>query len=439
MGRRLLITSLLLLAGPACSDQLTLTDGGSLSGEVVSMEADGTLTIEAEVATEPLVVRPDRIRHVSFGGTSPAVADHDARVLLANGDVLPCDLLGINDEELMVSTSFAGELAIPREVVSRMQLGIRPRKKVLGGIGDREAWNISEEDWLVIDGALVSSGTGHAGRAVENLPASFSISFTLAWEGRPSFKVFFCSDPTKGSGGKLDRYYLQFNTAGFELKRQSSGQTSYHPLGVVARGPGAFEDRKMRIELRVDRVAKMIHLFINGEHEGRFPDQLDDAPTETGIVFASGTKTDNGHRISDLEVREWDASGDRHKSEERGDETSDAVIDHDGQRFSGSLLETDATAGVPNLLFQSPHLEDPLVIPVDRISTIFLAGTTEVTETSHLFFGLGRNGRLSAASGRFDDKEIHLEHPLLGKLVLDRSAIASLDRRESEKPDPEEP
>jgi hypothetical protein len=441
MGRRLLIIATLgVAAGIGHGDELKLTDGGRLTGTVVSMKADGSLTIEADVALDAIEVRPGRIRRVDFSNEAPAPLDHDARVQLINGDMVPCDLLSIGDKEIAVRTAFAGDLSIARDVIDRMQLGIRPHRVILSGLGDEAGWLTPSDQWSIQDDQLVSSGTGFVGRAFDELPPAFSLSFDLKWEQRPAFKVFFCSHPGKGSGGELDRYYLQFNTAGFELKRQSTGKTSYHPLGVVNRGPEDFREREVSIELRVDRPARMLYLYLDGELEGRFPDQLDEMPEASGIVFESGTKGERAHVVSNLELRQWNASGDRHKGEDRGDEKADAVIDHDGQRFGGKLLETAVRDGQPVVLFQSPHLADALEIPVNRISTIFLAGNKAESKGSPLFFGLAAGGRLSAASGRFDDRTLFLEHELLGPLEIQRPAVTSLDRRElAEEPSTDSP
>lgn len=440
MGRRLLILAALISAPTAgLADEVSLADGGVLTGEVLSMSTDGVLKMRAEVAPEALSIHPAAVRQVSFSKASPTAIDHDARIRLTNGDLIPCDLRAITPERMDVRTSYAGDLSIPRKVIDRLQLGIRPRQVILAGPGDAGDWRISNNDWMIDQDLLVSSGTGHAGRDVPDLPSSFALSFLLKWEQRPAFKVFFCSDPTRGSGGNLDRYYLQFNTSGFELKRQSTGQTSYPGLGVLNVLPDRFEDRDVHIELRVDRGSRMIQLFLDGEFEGRFPDPVDTVPEASGIVFESATSTENGHRVSQLSIRHWDASGDRHESEERGNPAADAIIDHDGQRFSGRLLQTEEREGQTVVLFKSPHLDEPLAIPANRISTLFLANDDgSAPPGSDLFFGLGVRGRISAASGSLDAREIHLEHPLLGPLTLDRAAIVSLERREPEIPEPSE-
>lgn len=438
MGRRLLKSAafLILAAQAGIADQVSLLDGGRLSGEVVSMSSEGSLILDSTLAAAALEIRPEQIRRVDFKQASGRLADHDARLLLVNDDILPCDLLGIDEKQIQVRTSFAGELTIPRQVVKRLQLGIRPHRPIVSGIGDSGKWFITNKDWSVNGNELVSSGSGIAGQDVPQLGDSFSLSFLLKWQQRPTFKVFFCSDPEKGSGGELDRYYLQFNAEGLELKRQSSGRTSYHGLGVINRTPDTFSNRQVRIEFRVDRRARMILLYLDGELEGRFPDQLETAPQANGFVFESSTQAAAAHSVSEFEIREWDASGDRHQSEDRGDETTDAVIDHDGQRFSGSLLATARNDERAVVLFQSPHLDQPLTIPTDRISTIFLANPAAGPDPSELYFGLGGNGRISASNGRFDQTQIQLDHPLLGKLTLDRSAAASLERREPPADDP---
>ena len=434
MGRRLLTSAIILVAaGITHGDQLRLSDGSRLTGDVVSMKGDGTLTIRADVALDAIEILPKRIRRVDFETRTPEPLDHDARVQLINGDIGPCDILSIGDATIEVHTDFAGDLTIPRGVIDRMQLGIRPHRIILSGFGEESSWISPSDRWSIENGSLASSDTGYVGRGFDELPPAFSLSFDLKWEQRPTFKVFFCSDPGKGSGGELDRYYLQFNTAGFELKRQSSGKTSFHPLGAVNRGPETFKDREVHIELRVDRPARMLYLYLDGELEGRFPDQLDEMPEAQGVVFESGAKGERAHVVSNFELRQWNASGDRHKGEDRGDEKADAVIDHDGQRFGGALLETAAREGQQVVLFQSPHLKDALEIPINRISTIFLAGAQAAAEESPLFFGLDAGGKLSASSGRFDDQVISVDHELLGQLQIQRSAVTSLDRREVEQ------
>jgi hypothetical protein len=442
MGRRLL-TLALLLTGPGSgpADVIRLSDGGLLDGKAVSMDRNGVVTVETEISPGPVSIRPEGIRQVLFSHDGISPDTHDARVQLTNGDLIPCDLKTITAEEVEVSTDFAGNLSIPRKFVRLMQLGVRPRRVLLDEIGQADDWNISRSDWIVENGVLVSSGSGHAGRAIDDLPDAFSVSFLLQWEQRPVFKFFFCADPKQGSSGNQDRYYLQFNAAGFGLKRQSTGSTAYPDLGVVTQTPDQFKERQVHIELRVDRRTHMIHLFLDGRFEGRFPDQLDTVPDASGIVFESGNSASRSLRISALTVREWDASGDRHESEDRGDPSLDAVIDHVGQRMSGRLLKTapgeqDRYRGETVVLFQSPHLEKPIEIPVDGISTIFLNGPEFSPEPPELSFGLVSKGRVTATGARFDPNGIHLDHPLLGPLTLARPAVLSLDRR---APEPDEP
>ncbi|BCX49729.1 hypothetical protein HAHE_36370 [Haloferula helveola] len=433
--RRVLPILTLALAGVAFADQLTVTDGGTLTGEVLSMGTDGVLSMRAAVAKDPVRIRAESVRKVAFASASSKPGDHDAKVTLTNGDVIPCDLTGVDDKRLTVSTPFAGLLEIDRKFVSHVQLGIRPRRLIYSGVGKLDDWSASD-DWRIDDGKLIASGRGSIGRDYGELPDSFALSFLLEWTRRPNFKVYFCSEDTSAGGGKHDRYYLQFASAGFELKRQSSGKTTYHTLGMVNRAPEAFPDDKVTVDLRIDRASKMILLYLNGELEGRFPDRLDDVPQGRCVAFLSSGSGDDHLSVSQIDFREWDSAGDRHKSEERGEKDVDAVIDHDGQRFSGKLLRAAEKDSRGIFLFKSPHFPQPLEIPADRVSTLFFAKGGDEPPSSPLVFGLNASGTLSASGCRFDGDTMNLIHPLLGEIAVSREAVESLDRRE--EPETEE-
>lgn len=439
----LLLATVLL---PLGADEIKLEDGSRITGKVLGLDAGASLRIAVPIAPEPLTIRADQVRKVTLSHNVEDANERDATLTLINGDRLPCDVAGINQNDVTVTTDMAGELMINREWVSSIQLGIRPRRILYEGPTAMEDWKVSES-WHFGEGALTSGGNGSISRSFESLPDSFSLSFVLAWAQRPNLQVYFCSEHDEGGGGKHDRYYLQFNAAGFELKRQSSGDATYHTLGTVQRTPGTFNDPKVSVEMRVDRDRRLIQLYLDGKLEGSFPDPLARAPEGTGIIFLSNLKADEGHRISKIELREWDSVGDRHQSEDRGDGDGDALIDHEGQRFSGELIEIQKADGQSEVLFKSPHFPKALEIPLEQVSTIFLSRPTGMEKSSDLILGVVGGGFLSASDCRFTDDHVELKHPMLGAMKLARSSVSSIVKRElpseeeggEEVPNEEEP
>ena len=104
-----------------------MADGSRLSGTVTALSDTGEVSLASPLSFEPFQLRADRIRLVEFARGKKSPDDRDALVVLANGDELPCDLRGIDDDSIRIDTSFAGEIDIPRSSVGTVQLGVRPR------------------------------------------------------------------------------------------------------------------------------------------------------------------------------------------------------------------------------------------------------------------------------------------------------------------------
>lgn len=433
--------SLTLAVGCSLSaDEVRLEDGSTITGSVLGLDAGTSLLIEADISAKPLSLRADQIRKVSFTHEENTEPGRDATLMLVNGDRIPCDVIGISDESLTIMTNAGGQLSIDRSIVSSVELGMQPRRVIYQGPSGLEDWKV-EDGWQFEENAFVSEGDGSIARPFEGLPESFSLSFLLSWSQNPNFQVYFCSSHDEGGGGKHDRYYLQFNKAGFEIKRQSSGSSPYQSLGIIDRPPKSFGEPKAQIELRVDRDQRLIHFYIDGKLEGSYDDPLPKPPAGNSVVFHSNLKDGEGHHIQNIILKEWDSTGDRHRSEDRGEGDGDALIDYEGQRFSGKLLQTSEKDGGSVVLFQSPHFPKALEIPLDQVSTIFMARPSGTENRSELVLNLGGGGFLSATDCRFAEDKVKVEHPLLGSIEITRDSLLSMVKRaedDSETPNEDE-
>ncbi|MFC7338799.1 hypothetical protein ACFQY0_16505 [Haloferula chungangensis] len=423
----------LTLAGPQLilADVLELQDGGKLSGSILSISPDGVITADLEISDSPVGIHADKVKDVSFLKPSRKF-DHDTMLTLINGDRLPCDIVSISDTQLAVTTDYAGDLAIPRKIVATAQLGIRPRKTIYSGPENLVNWNI-EDNWHFEDGSMVSDGRGSIARNFPTLPDSFSLSFRLKWADKPMLKVFFASDTPASSGGKHDRYFLQIGTAGMEIKRQSSGRNPYHSLITVNRNHDSFAEREARFEIRVDNRQRRLLLYIDGQLEGQAADPLPVIPDGKIVILHSDSSEAEAHRVSDIILREWDASGERHRSEDRGDFGEDALINNKGERYGGRIISSKTDhRGKLSILFKTPFAEDTSTIPTAEISTLFFAEIENATENSAtpLIIGLAGAGTLGAHACTFGPDHVHLTHPLLGDMKLSRDAVNQLQRRE---------
>lgn len=421
------------------ADEVVFSDDSGLNGKITALLEDGRLVLSSPLSHDPLELRADRVKRVVFAPKDPASDSHDALVQLANGDLFPCDLTAIDATTVRTRTSFAGDLAIPRSAIHTVQLGMRPRKLLYRGPSGAEGWDM-RGGWRLENGRFIAESGGTLSRQFD-APESFSLRFRVRWRSSPDLTVHFADEGLK-SGGKSNRYVLRFNPSGFELKREQDEEGRRDPPMIqVLREPSTFSNSMAEIDLRLDRKMHQVHFYVNGEYEGRFPDPLGGSPMGGGLLFRSGLGGDETLQIDQIELREWDASADRHRAEERGDGTQDAIILRDGQRGPARILGLHPDADGGDIEFKSPHLPKNERLPVSEISTLFFARSDGEGKTgTPMKLELRGRGSLGLASCTFTDDMLHASHPLLGDLEIRRDAVARLERpRRDPNPDENEP
>jgi hypothetical protein len=425
------ITLLIFVSVPifVFADELDLAEGARLNGVIKAISPEGIITADLEIAGEPVDLHADKVKRVRFA-QSHRKFDHDTMLTLVNGDRLPCDLKAISETDITVTTGYAGSLTVPRKVVSTVQLGMRPRKTIYAGPKNLKHWTV-DDNWHFQEDSLISDGRGSISREFEDIPESYSLSFRLKWSDKPMFKVYFASDGNTVSGGKHDRYYLQVGTAGIEIKRQSSGRTNYHSMITVDRSNESFENQQAHFEVRFDHRQRRMMLYIDGLLEGQAADPLTSIPKGKTVILQSDDANAEAHRVSEIVIREWDAAGERHRSEDRGEFGDDALINNKGERWGGRLLRSIKSSNSIILLFKSPLSPDALNIPVEEVSTLFFKESENDQSTlTPLVLGLSGSGSIGALACTFDSDEVHLTNPLLGQLTLSRDAVKLLQRRD---------
>ena len=430
-----------LLGGPAHADDLTLADGNArLSGTVRSIHPDGIVELASPLSPEPLRLRNGSVSKVEFSAKPAAAEPPDAVVELANGDLLPATIEGLDASALTITSPDAGRIKIPRAALSSIQLGVRDHKLVYSGPKNLEEWSGIDgplKNLAFDDGRLVANGQAAAARKI-NLPRNFILRFTLAWQARqmPNFQVYF-ADPLKPRGEPSDRYYVQFGGAGLEIKREASEGKRYNSIALLNRTPNLYPDRELKVELHVNRATSRIRLFLNDEPEGTWEDPIPAIPSGDGIAIVCNASNGNPQDIRNVQVLELDDSRVRHRAEDRGDAAQDSLISREDDRWGGSLTEIRGSDSGPVFVFKSDFQAEPLEIPAAHVSTIFFAkpagAVANPADAPHLL-RLRDDGGLKVISCHFDGDSVTASHPLLGEIRLVRSGIISLERRKPEPP-----
>ena len=352
--------------------EVALRGDNKLTGEIVSMDEKGTISLVSPISENLLKVKGDEVRSVDFGmpDTSPEIPDQ--RVELTNGDVLPLEIEGLSSDILKASSPTMGSLNIPRDTVSSIQLGIVPERMVFSGPYGLEGWTRDvngSRNWNAEGDSFVAQGQGTISRELD-LPEKFIVRLKLRWQNHPNFRFTF-ADPLEPVGKRVDRYFLQFAGAGLEIKRESKGSNRYTPIVLLSRSPDQFGNQ-VEIEIRVDRNRGLMHLYLDGELEGRYTDPIPDIPTGNGISLVSQAARESEQTVSDIEVLEWDDRGDRHRTEDRGDGENDSLIGRFGERFGGKLTAVNPSEDGPVYVFKSDFQPTPIELPQEEVSTVFL-------------------------------------------------------------------
>ena len=412
----------------AMAADLSLKGEGKLTGEVTRIEKDGTITLVSPVSTEPLLLSGDQVEKVVFDQSLGKNPLPDQRLELTNGDILPVKVTSMEDGMLKVECPVIGSIAVPREAVSSLQLGIIPEKMIYAGPSDFSGWKRAaggEAAWEHDEGRFVAKGHGSLSRDT-GLPEKFILKFSLAWSNHPNFQIGFAEDEKDTN----NRYLMEFGGSGMGLYRESP-KRARAPIVLLPGGSEEFPRKRIDVEIRADRSRGLLELRIDGELEGRYTDPIKSFPSGGGLSLTSRTSRESGQSVGDIRILEWDDRGDRHRSEDRGDGRNDSLIGRYGERFGGQLMGIRVTGGQRVYMFKSDFQDEPIELPEEEVSTVFLGGDERDTKSDvvgGLILSLRGNGSMLLSSCTLQNDTLKAVHPLLGSLEFDRSGVGSIER-----------
>ena len=427
------------LATAAHGDNLILTGDERISGTVRAINPDGTVLLDTPLSPDPVALKADSVRKVLFSENPAAGGDGNCLVTLANGDTLPGTIEGIDAKNITLVSSSTGKLAVPRSAVASIQPGGDQPVLIYAGPEGFEGWvrdRETSDQWVSEKGAFRVEGKGSISRKLD-LPDGFIVRFKVAWRNSPNLKVSMAATET-ADGEEQDRYYLTFNPAGMEIKRETATGKRFQSIITLNRLPQQFDGRQVTVELRIDRKSKEIQLWLNGESEGKWQDPMASPPDGNLLVFASSAGENEMQTISEIGVYEWNNKNSRRPAGERGDRTKDALLSVEGERFGGSLLETRKNGAETVYVFKNAFQEQAIEVPESAVSAIYFAepeGEAENRDKGLFSLKLQGGGVLRVSECGFTPDEVEAAHPLLGKLRLKRGIVTAFERK---TPEPKE-
>ncbi len=412
-----------------------MANDARLTGTVRSINPAGVLELASALSPEPLLLKAGAVGKVDFSPAADTSPLPGAMIELSNGDRLPVTIESLDDQWLHVLTADAGHLKIPRGVLKSMQLGVHKQKVIYSGPKNSEEWTHNGEtskSWKFANNALTANGPAYGSKSFD-APLRFTFKFTLKWQVNPVFQIYF-ADPLTPKLDLVDRYYMQFNGAGLEIKRESSKGSHFRTVMLLPRTPDQFPNNQLEVEIRVDRKISRLQLFLNGEPEAAVVDPVADAPTGNGVALTNNAPAGPTQEIQGIEILELDDAGVRHRSEERGDAKTDSLISRDEDRWGGHLIGIHKGPEGAVFSFKSDFQESPLELAETDVSTVFFAKPAQDPEPAPAIpfaLRLRGDGVLQVTSCVFSADSVTAQHPLLGPLKISRTGVSAMERLDS--------
>ncbi|MDP0489770.1 MAG: hypothetical protein Q7Q71_01820 [Verrucomicrobiota bacterium JB023] len=416
-------------------DQIVFANGNTFHGKLLSMGEQGVSLTTAH-SPDTLNFESHSFSQLNFASSElPPEYPASEKVFLINGDTLPGSLTALNDDALTLQGMINDSLVIDRKFVDKMRVNIHPQRLVYRGPAPLSDWEqLAGDHWsLEPDGALSLQDSGSIYQEVGMTEQSI-LRFRVTWREDPQVRLYFCDDGEADSSPETanlptDRYYIDINSGGLQIKRESSnGDDRWTTLVNLSDNIEAFENKNLYVEIRCNRTLGTLTLYLN---HILIREVTDEQPRTKG----NGIRIETTHSmelptiLSNLEVHTWDAADEAHSLEKEPSGESDTLIDLAGKRMSGTIRKlVDAEEeGERHFLFDSPYSAEPIEIPHERSSLIFFQDPPEEEPANgpepHLVLELENQGQLTVNELSFTEDSLHVSHPLLGELQIAREAL----------------
>jgi hypothetical protein len=409
------------------ADEVSLGNQGKITGSVKSISAEKEIRMQTPLSPDLLVLQGDQLESILFEKKEDATSSSNNIVYLKNGDVIPADVESLDGKTLTFQTAWSSKLQVDRQAIDCIHFGTGENQILYRG-PNKDEWNLNSS-WK-FDDALISEGWGAVHRKFDTMPDRYILNFDVEWENNVGFKCFFNST-TQDGNRPTDGYFIQFNTAGFELKRQSTGTKKYTTLAAFNDfTPENMEDNVMKIEIRVDRSNRLLQLLVNDKQlRNNIIDPMETGPIPDGkiVSFISTSGKDDPQTISNISLTTWGAAGTEARLEKRTDTKRDVLFDVESNRSSGTLKSIQPGKEL-QVLFENPHDPSPKPLAASKVAVIYFSGDKPKAEASPCIIKLHGQGALHVNSFTLADSAIVANHPSLGEIRIAVAMIESITR-----------
>ncbi|BCX49728.1 hypothetical protein HAHE_36360 [Haloferula helveola] len=331
--------------------------------------------------------------------------NHVAVATLTNGDEVRGSLLNLTEKEIVILTSFAGELTFRRDMVAKLDIEDRPELFYVGPTG-MDGWVQSDDGgWTYDAGALICEMGSSIGRDIGRHD-KIKIAFDIAWKEGARFRLYThadSDDPDEMQNGF--ELVCQSQYAYMRKRVTRNNRTESMTIGTTG-GVREFQEReKARVEILHDLVNGRVRFILDGRIVADWREPAPIPDKMGGFIHFSADRS-NDTRISRIRITSWDGTiegewreapaGFLNIEEEPEDEDpkpeeeNPDIVLRNGDRIEGTI------AGIKDGKVRLDTSFKEFDIPVSRLRSFPLRTAEEAADPELCWEPIRRNGDVRA-------------------------------------------
>ncbi len=331
-------------------DMLLLKNSDQISGTLHSFHYPGVTLWQRSDINQPFEFRSEAVDEILLGDrpkpSNPPLGQVTIR--LNNGDTMTGDWKSLGPETLILDTTFAGELQIPRTRWQWAAFRHSDAKFLFEGPTGEEGWTAGEVNVGDLDGGMWAyrNGAFYALKAASiakliGMPDRMRMEFDIEWKGSLNLAVALYTDylqpvslADKDSEPDFGGFYsLQLTSYAVNVLMVKKKEPLQY-LGMT-QTPVFRQATKAHVDVRTNKSDNSISLLVNGKLVKRWVDQGGFAGEGSGIRLVH--QGQGALRFSNLKIREWDGRFESPPTN-RPQATLDLLTRRNGDKLVGTVV-----------------------------------------------------------------------------------------------------
>ncbi len=441
---------------PSASQALLFKNGDQLAGRLDAFASGETLRWRVFGASEPVEVQLASLESIRVGGrASLAGPDIGALALLRNGDTLPGDLVSIDRSHVVLDTSAAGQLALPRLAVQKLYFATRNGLPVedaswfpdrwlsgplfppylpapffdMSSLLNRPPINIPPSPWSYSAGVFSAEATAAQPLTINGLSQTFGLGCIFdAMPGMAEFS-FDVTSPTGGATLSAQIFWTP-SCPGYVVQIDPTGVNVYdtgprRAAQALAQQHFVFGNKVSReastrhFRFLADRFGGKLAVVVDGVLLGQLSRKGENLRFPLGNAVTIIPQFGGSCTASNVWIGPWNGQlpGDLAGAPEAN---KNFILLENGDLADGTI-----TSARPDSIQIESEL-GPLDLPIDRISSVDF-GSDPAPHSAGPRLRLRGGGVLTAASWQFENGEIQCHCAAVGDLTLPLTALQEID------------